>query len=258
MQSKLNKGFKAFLVLTVVSSVFSLQALAGQTVVVQQYVPNSGKSFHKHSGYYRYLPRKAKKIRHHDTVYYYDQGHFYHHTPSGYVIVTAPLGTYIETLPRQTKTIVHQSENYYVYDDTYYVKKQKGYQVVTPPQAVVTSNAVAVEAPEKTVVINVPNPNGSYIPVTLQKYSDGYVGPNGEFYKDYPSIDQLKAMYAKESAFIIRNDEPEEIEFNVLNANGSFTKVTLLKSEDGYVGPEGEFYPKKPTMKQLEQMYSKS
>jgi hypothetical protein len=70
------------------------------------------------------------------------------------------------------------------------------------------------DAPEKTVVVTVPNPNGSYIPVTLQKYSDGYVRPNGEFSPDYPTIDQLKAMHSKASA-IAERPEPAEFTFDI-------------------------------------------
>ena len=206
--------------------------------------------------YHRDLPWGCRPLRVADALYYYLEGTFYQPTPSGYVIVGAPRGAVITALPERHKVIVYDNTDYYYYNSAYYVKELQGYTVVTPPPSVVSSNAPAVEAPEKTVVVTVPNPNGSYIPVTLQKYSDGYVGPNGEFYPDYPTIDQLKAMYAKQSAAAER-PLPDEITFDVPNKNGSITKVKITRTKDGYVGPEGEYYKEKPTMDQLAIMYAK-
>jgi hypothetical protein len=191
-----------------------------------------------------------------NMLFYYRDGVYYRETPSGYVIVNAPAGAVIRELPPYYKQIPYENNVYYYYNNTYYVRHPAGYTVVNPPAQVVVSNPPAVEAPKETVVVTVPNPNGSYIPVTLEKYSDGYKGPNGEFYPDYPTIDQLKAMYAVASATAER-PLPEELEFQVPNRNGSFTKVTLRRTKDGYVGPEGEYYKDKPTMDQLKVMYAK-
>ena len=207
--------------------------------------------------YHRELPRGYLSLRVADRLFYYLEGTYYQSTPSGYVIVSAPRGAMIKTLPERHKVIVYDNTDYYYYNSAYYVKEPTGYTVVTPPPSVITSNAPAVEAPEKTVVVTVPNPNGSYMSVTLQKYSDGYVGPNGEFYPDYPTIDQLKAMYAKDSAFAER-PEPEEMTFEIPNKNGSITKVKVTRTKDGYVGPEGEYYTQKPTLDQLAVMYAKN
>lgn len=206
--------------------------------------------------YSPYLPLGYLTLRIADMIYYYSSGTYYQSTPSGYVIVTAPRGAIVPEIPAYCRRIPYREKTYFFYNNTYYVQEPAGYTVVTPPPQVVTSNPPAVEAPEKTIVVTVPNPNGSYIPVTLEKYSDGYKGPNGEFYPDYPTIDQLKAMYAKTSA-VAERPLPEELDFNVPNKNGSFTKVTLTRTKDGYVGPEGEYYKEKPTMEQLKVMYAK-
>ncbi len=212
---------------------------------------------HPRPYYYRDLPPGYRALRVADMLYYYLEGIYYQSTPSGYVIVPAPRGAVITAIPERHKVIVYENTDYYYYNSTYYVKQPSGYTVVTPPPSVVSSNAPAVEAPEKTVVVTVPNPNGSYIPVTLQKYSDGYIGPNGEFYPDYPTIDQLKAMYAKPSA-IAERPEPEELTFDIPNKNGSVTKVKITRTKEGYVGPEGEYYLQKPTIEQLKAMYAKN
>jgi hypothetical protein len=44
---------------------------------------------------------------------------------------------------------------------------------------------------------------------------------------------------------------------NVPNTNGSFTPVTLIKQKDGYIGPQGEYYPGNPTVDQLKVLYGK-
>ncbi|MFA5160294.1 MAG: DUF6515 family protein [Candidatus Omnitrophota bacterium] len=207
--------------------------------------------------FYHNLPPGYQPLWIADMLYYYLGGVYYQETPSGYVVVQAPRGAVIPALPGPYKTIVYDNTDYYYYNSTYYIKQPTGYTVVTPPPSVVSSNAPAVEAPEKTVVVTVPNPNGSYIPVTLQKYTDGYVGPNGEFYPDYPTIDQLKAMYAKSSA-VAERPEPAELTFEIPNKNGSITKVKITRTKEGYVGPEGEYYTKKPTIEQLKIMYAKN
>jgi hypothetical protein len=221
---------------------------------------HAGPSFHNSPPrpyYHRDLPRGCMPLRVADMLFYYLEGTYYRETPSGYVIVSAPRGAMIPLLPERNKVIVYDNTDYYYYNSAYYVKQPSGYAVVTPPPSVVSSNAPAVEAPEKTIVVTVPNPNGSYMPVTLQKYSDGYVGPNGEFYPDYPTIDQLKTMYSKASA-VAERPEPAELTFDIPNKNGSVTKVKVTRTKDGYVGPEGEYYKEKPTIEQLSLMYAKN
>lgn len=211
---------------------------------------------HRPLHYYPSLPLGYLTLKIADMIYYYSGGTYYQYTPSGYAVVSAPVGAVIQELPPWYRQIPYGKTTYYFYNNTYYVQEPAGYTVVTPPSPVVTANPLAVEAPEKTVIVTVPNLNGSYIPVTLEKYSHGYKGPNGEFYPDYPTIDQLKAMYSKTSA-VAERPFPEELILDVPNKNGSVTKITLTRTKDGYVGPEGEYYKEKPTLEQLKIMYAK-
>ena len=50
---------------------------------------------------------------------------------------------------------------------------------------------------ERTVVINVPNHNGSYTPIALRKSGSGYIGPQGEYYHGNPTVTQLRALYGR-------------------------------------------------------------
>ena len=57
-------------------------------------------------------------------------------------------------------------------------------------------SAEVIQAPiADTVVINIPNANGSYTPVVLRRVGGIYVGPRGEQYLNLPTVDQLKPVY---------------------------------------------------------------
>ena len=47
----------------------------------------------------------------------------------------------------------------------------------------------------------------------------------------------------------------ETVQINVPNSNGSYTTVKLTKSNNGYIGPQGEFYAGHPTVEQLKALY---
>jgi len=49
----------------------------------------------------------------------------------------------------------------------------------------------------------------------------------------------------------------ETVTINVPNSNGSYTPVSLIKQKDGYLGPQGEYYPGHPTVEQLRVLYGK-
>ena len=75
--------------------------------------------------------------------------------------------------------------------------------MAAPPIAPTVSPAVASSTPSQPISannpseINIPNGDGSYTSVTLQKTDKGFLGPQGEFYADHPTVDQLKARYCK-------------------------------------------------------------
>ena len=66
------------------------------------------------------------------------------------------------------------------------------------PQVLVQPAAYTVAAVPTTMVVNVPNRNGSYTPVKLQVAGNGtYIGPQGEVYPTQPTMEQLKEMYGQ-------------------------------------------------------------
>jgi len=58
-----------------------------------------------------------------------------------------------------------------------------------------SANCPPAIAPQ-TLVINVPNSNGSYTSVPLTVASNGtFIGPQGEIYPTQPTVEQLRQMY---------------------------------------------------------------
>jgi hypothetical protein len=48
-----------------------------------------------------------------------------------------------------------------------------------------------------TVTVNVPNSSGGYTAVVLKRSGNGFVGPQGEYYDQVPTTEQLQAMYGR-------------------------------------------------------------
>ena len=75
--------------------------------------------------------------------------------------------------------------------------------MAAPPIAPAVSPTVVPSAPSQPapannpMEINIPNGDGSYTSVTLTKTDKGFLGPQGEFYADHPTVDQLKERYIK-------------------------------------------------------------
>ncbi|MEI8345204.1 MAG: DUF6515 family protein [Candidatus Omnitrophota bacterium] len=174
----------------------------------------------------RRIPPGYRTIHWRNTTYLYCDGFFYRYSPVGYVIVEPPAGVVVPTLPPGYRTLTAARNPYYFYDGTYYVSAPSGYAVVQAPPQVVAAPPVApivVAAPAPvttvpassplpvvhgsataglgddidTVEIHIPNTNGSYTMVTLKRTEKGFLGPQGEFYADHPTVDDLRKRYGK-------------------------------------------------------------
>ena len=68
--------------------------------------------------------------------------------------------------------------------------------VVAPPVVVVAAPPVAVVREAAiTSYVNVPNSNGSIMPVRIRHIGNVWIGPKGEQYLTYPTVEQLKPVY---------------------------------------------------------------
>ncbi|MDE1920870.1 MAG: hypothetical protein KGJ09_02510 [Candidatus Omnitrophica bacterium] len=72
--------------------------------------------------------------------------------------------------------------------------------VVQQPAPVVVSQPAPVTNitySGDTVTVNIPNSTGGYTAVVLKRSGNGYIGPQGEYYDQIPSTEQLQAMYGR-------------------------------------------------------------
>lgn len=152
----------------------------------------------------------------HRGGYYYRGGRWYQHGWFGFDLAVSALaiGALVESLPPRYNTVVVGGVPYYYYDNAYYRPCPNGYVVVPAPvvtqpivvapevaQPVVVTAPAPVVQPQaqipETVTINIPNSRGSYTSITLKKSGNGFIGPQGEYYSEHPTVEQLKTLYGK-------------------------------------------------------------
>ncbi len=162
----------------------------------------------RHHGYYRHwhgwgpiiaLPSNSVGISVGGFNFFYSEGEYYRPCSGGYVIVPAPIGACVPVLPPACRPVVVENATYYNYDGAYYQQVPNGYTVVPVGLTkAIPVKAIPVQEQESTIVVNIPNKNGSYTPVTLQLAANGmYIGPQGEVYPTKPEMKQLQEMYGK-------------------------------------------------------------
>ncbi len=166
---------------------------------------------HPHYGYHiHYLPPGYFTVWAGGVRYFYYDGLYYAYAGNGdYVIVNPPIGAYVGAIPSDFQPVSINGRIYYTDGGVYYVLTQyRGYKVVpqplipdqvivSPPQQVVVAAPPAPVSAQGSFPVNIPNSNGSYTTIVITRSGNGYVGPQGEFYATFPSVAQLKAMYAK-------------------------------------------------------------
>lgn len=170
----------------------------------------------------------------------YAAGMFYRHTPAGYVIVTPPVGAVVPALPPSYTTVVVNNVPYYYYGYTYYTTAPGGYVVATPPAAaplpqVFMPPVSVAAAPVAAPVAAAPVPAA---PVLAPPQS---APPQAALYASEKDVNANRDIY----------------DIFIPNGNGSFTSVSLRKTEKGFMGPQGEFYEDHPTIEQLKERYTK-
>jgi hypothetical protein len=101
----------------------------------------------------------------------------------------------------------------------------------------------------------------SFLPsgyVSLVIGGSRYYHANNIYYRACPSgYVVVPAPEVNQNVISGQNLSGEKVSINILNSNGSYTTVILVKQKGGYVGPQGEFYPGNPTVEQLKSLYGK-
>lgn len=111
-------------------------------------------------------------------------------------------------LPRGATFVWINGDKYYTYRGTYYRRSDCGtyYTVVDDPHSVPVAAKQEIghyyqdtvyESNQKEFVVHIRDRDGKLVTVRLTKEEDGYVGPQGEFYPEFPKVAQLREMYVK-------------------------------------------------------------
>lgn len=156
-----------------------------------------------------YLPHGSFSIRlGGGRRYHYYDGVYYNQIGTTYVVVPPPSGAVVNVIPSDYQPVVINGRTYYTNNGVYYQYTSSGYQVVPQPVQIIESPAV-VSAPAPQVInasggeeldsftVNIPDDKGGYVSVIVKRSGSGFIGPQGEFYSEFPKVAQLKAMYAK-------------------------------------------------------------
>ena len=104
-------------------------------------------------------------------------------------------------LPHGVISVVIGGKRYHYCEGVFYRKHARNYVVVAPPPEIIvrTERGHGDDAQDiqDIFTVHIPNARGGYTPVTLKRSGNGFVGPQGEFYPEFPKVGQLKVMYAK-------------------------------------------------------------
>ncbi len=132
--------------------------------------------------------------------YYYSGGVYYEKRARKYVVVPPPIGAVVEAIPAGYQVVIVNGIAYYTVDNVYYQYTPQGYMVVAPPVVKVVQAAPAVQPPvsaEQEFTVYVPDSKGGYAAVVIKRSGNGFIGPQGEFYPEFPKVEQLRVMYSK-------------------------------------------------------------
>jgi hypothetical protein len=150
-----------------------------------------------------FLPDHCYNVWYGGVRYYYCDGYYYRHDRADYIVVEPPVGTVLTSVPITYQPVAVNGTTYYTNNGVYYIYTSSGYQVVPPPVAVQAAppapapQVATTETDDGTYTINIPNDKGGYTSVIIKRSGNGFVGPQGEFYANFPKVSQLKTMYGK-------------------------------------------------------------
>jgi hypothetical protein len=187
--------------------------------------------------------------------YHYNHGFYsgyYHHGNYGwgypwpywydYNVVSPSIGGFVAYLPDGYTTVIVGGTPYYFCGGYYFRPYSTGYVIVPAPVA-----AVATPAPQTQGTGSGTQQQSSSI--TTEQTS--------------PSSVQLQSLNTageepKTASGAIAQPKPalkDTATINIPNSKGGFTPVKLVKHNNGYLGPQGEFYAGHPTVDQLRALY---
>ena len=152
-------------------------------------------------------------------------------------------GTITMAIPAGCQPVVVDGVTYYTLNGVTYRQTTYGYYQVVPalPVLAETSQAPASSTPRTAVSASVPSaPSSPAISAPAQKPAAGN-----------------PVMKASGSGVVVQATEDDAVTLNIPSAKGGYVAVILKKSGNGFIGPQGEFYPEFPKIELLKVMYGK-
>jgi hypothetical protein len=132
------------------------------------------------------------------TTYYTYDGIYYVRTGYGYQVVSRPVLTVVESPVSYEPRYIYRGE---IVPPGVVTQTAPSAPAAPPQEQTVQQSQAPAPAPtpdtEGTFTVNVPNDKGGFTPVILKKSGTGYIGPQGEFYPEFPKVEQLQVMYGK-------------------------------------------------------------
>jgi hypothetical protein len=147
-----------------------------------------------------YLPDGYMTFVINGVRYYYSNGYYFRTCPSGYVIVSEPEGS-VASAPeasQEAKTQASVTQPATQAAPTAGTTAKPGTEATAggvAKNASAVPSALTKTSDDGAITVNIPNSNGGFTAVKLTKFKDGYKGPQGEFYPNHPTVDELKALY---------------------------------------------------------------
>ncbi|MFH1216221.1 MAG: DUF6515 family protein [Pseudomonadota bacterium] len=137
---------------------------------------DKGRKHHRGGPHYRHgqvigkLPHGYKTLHVRNSPYYIFNGIFYRPAPSGYMVVSAPVGAIIASLPLGHSRISIGGAIYFTFGGNYYRQAPQGYVVVEAPPNVIVEPEPQVYSSVQVVVnrLNVRSGPGQGHPVVFQ------------------------------------------------------------------------------------------
>ena len=149
-----------------------------------------------------HLPHTFISLSFGNSRYFYCDGIYYRRAFGYYESVRPPIGVIVNVLPSDYEQVVIRGRPYFLCNGIYYKNAGHQYIVVNDPNEYGSDDDVAVVRPRsdnnyQSITLNIPNNKGGYTAVTLKRSGRGFIGPQGELYEEFPTVDQLKIVYGK-------------------------------------------------------------
>jgi hypothetical protein len=86
---------------------------------------------------------------------------------------------------------------HYLWQPDYVIAPQPAPSVVVLPSYPQTVTMAQSGSSSEVITVNIPDGRGGYASVTLRRYGTGFLGPEGDYYEEFPTVAQLQVAYLK-------------------------------------------------------------